>query len=201
MHSIIINFASLTALAAAIPHLSATPGMLTGQGSFPVADQIPGNVAGPGATTAPTVPTVSAALTPVAAPAASQMNFGGASPVAPTFTFDQVGAALQAYHAKDVAAFGAAMQKFGFASMTDVQANPAKWGELMVYIGAVQPAAPAVALTLEKVASVLQTWSQVNAASFQAAMVANGLASMPDVQANPAKWPALMAAANAVGIS
>ncbi len=192
-HGITLHFVSLAALAAAIPHLAQTPGLDLGVA--------PGNGT-PAVTPAATASTVSVAPTPVAAPAPSPINFGALA--APTFTFEQVTQALMAYHAKDLGAFGAAMQKFGFASMDAVKAAPDKWNDLLTYIGAIQPvaAAPAVeAPTLEKVGRVLQLWSQTNAAAFQAMMVQNGLTSMADVQANPAKWPTLMAAAAAIGIS
>jgi hypothetical protein len=197
MHGITLNFVSLAALAAALPYLSNTPGLVAGE--YPAQS---GNVnAGTGtsspATTAHTAPT--AAVAPAVAPETKVVDFAPPPQSQPSYTFDQVKVALMAYHAKDANAFGAAMQKFGFTGMDAIAAAPGSWTQLMQYIGADTPATEQP--TFEKVASVLQMWAKVNGAAFQQAMMASGLTSLDAVKATPAKWAELLAAAKANGVS
>lgn len=193
-HGITLNFVSLAALAAALPYLSQTPGLAAGD--YPAQS---GNVGNQNAASnAASAATASAA--PVAAPAQKVETFAQ-QPQQPSISFDQVKAALMAYNARDNAAFGAAMQKFGFNSFDAIQAAPGSWVQLMQYIGADTPATPAPTLTIEKVSKTLQTWAQINGAVFQQAMIDAGLTSMADVEANPGKWAELIAAAAAAGVS
>lgn len=192
-HGITLNFVSLAALAAALPYLSNTPGLVdgaAGNGNAGAATSSP-------ATTAHTASTVAAA--PVVAPEPKVDPFASSTVSQPTYTFDQVKAALTAYNQKDGAAFGAAMQKFGFTSFDAIAAAPGKWAELMSYIGADTPAVEQP--TFETVSQKLQLWAKINGAAFQAAMVAAGLTSLDAVKANPGKWAELLAAAKANGVS
>lgn len=193
MHGITLNFVSLAALAAALPHLMQTPGLI----SESVQGIVPGNAAN--ATTASPAATSQPAATATNASESSPLNFAALQPSAPSYTFDQVKAALTAYNAKDGAAFAAAMQKFGFTSFDAIAAVPGSWVQLMQYIGADTPTAEAP--TFAKVKSVLELWAKTNGASFQQAMVAAGLTSLPAVEAAPGKWAELLAAAKAAGVS
>lgn len=198
MSQITLSFVSFAALGAALPYLEKTPGLVTGS-TLPGA-ATSGNVVNQPAPTAHTAPTVSAA--PVAAPVSSPAPSVTPQSSAPSLTFDQVKAALAAYNAKDANAFGAAMQKFGFTSLEAIQAAPGSWPQLMEYIGAAPAAVTAAPQpTFEKVASVLQTWAQINAAQFGATMQQFGFVDLNAVKAAPAKWAELLAAAAAIGIS
>ena len=195
MQSITLNFVSLAALAAAIPYLSNTPGLVAGD--YPAQS---GNV-GAGAATSSLATTVHTGPTAAAGPAVAQEQKvePSATPQSnvPSYTFDQVKAALMAYHAKDANAFGAAMQKFGFTGFDAIAAAPGAWAQLMDYIGAGAVEQP----TFEKVANVLQMWAKVNGAAFAQAMQANGFTDLNAVKAAPGKWSDLLAAAKANGVS
>lgn len=189
MHGITLNFVSLAALAAALPHLSNTPGL--------VADSIQGIVPGNASSAAANASTALTASG--AAGGAQETKVEVSAPPAPTYTFDQVKAALATYNQRDAAAFGAAMQKFGFNSFDAIQAAPGSWAQLMQYIGADTPAVEQP--TFEKVESVLKLWATANGAAFAAFMQGNGLTDLNAVKAAPGKWAELLAAAKANGVS
>jgi len=191
-HGITLNFVSLAALAAALPYLSNTPGLVDGS----VGNGNAGAATSSSATTAHTAPTAAAA--PAAAQETKVDPFASSTASQPTYTFDQVKAALMAYNQKDGAAFGAAMQKFGFNSFDAIAAAPGSWAQLMSYIGA---DAQAEQPTFDVVSQKLQLWAKANGAAFQAAMVAAGLTSLDAVKAAPGKWAELLAAAKANGVS
>jgi len=192
MQSITLNFVSLAALAAAVPSLQKLEGLVVGNAPSTSA------TAKPSAQTAHTPSTAS-----VEVAAASDTKQSSTASVATqsstqTYTFDEVKSALGAYHKTDATAFNGAMLKFGFKNMNDVEKASDKWTELMQYLGADMPAAPASdkAYTLDDVKAKLMAFATKDQGAFGKLMGEHALKGFGDVQTRPDLWADLCAAAD-----
>lgn len=183
MQSITLNFVSIAALAAALPALQKLEGL-----AFASTAAVVGNAISP-ASTAHTAPTASAA---VAGAQETKVGDSASSASEPKYTFKQVGDALAAYNKADAKAFGAAMQKFGFKSMKEVEAGKDKWDELMSYIGADQ-GDTGKTYTFDEVKAAAMALAKKDEKAFGAVMQGFGFKSIKDIEANPDKWSELMA--------
>lgn len=183
MTAIVLNFASLAALAAAIPYLEKTPGLVASLGNG-------GSRADSDANTSRIVAVVEQPAPAAQDAKADSFDLGSTSP---SYTFEDVSKALAAYQKADKAAFGSAMSKFGFKSPKDIEAAPEKWDELMSYIGGdANEAAPTY--TAEFVEAELKKFAQKDQKTFGSVMGKFGFRSMKDVLAASDKWPELMKA-------
>lgn len=199
MQSLTLNFTSVKALAAAMPVISTLEGLVRHNEELTTIASLlaPGNAAP--AQTAPSSPTAGAATV-----VAQDQKPTTSTQSAAQYTFKQVSDALAAYHTADKDAFGAAMKKFGFKSMSDVEAARDKWGELMSYIdadpGYIEGAVPAKTYTIDEVKAKLMAFAKKDEGAFGSLMKDKSLTGFKDVEAKPELWAELVAAAEKAGV-